>query len=80
MNQEAKEVAHEANDDNNGLFKLIADVFIPLINIRNESLAKARASEGEDVHLKSMCKTARKNVRDAVEVAKGKSVEHLSKR
>ena len=77
MNEAAKEVAYEINNYNIGWFKLSSYVMIPLINIKNVALTKARASEGEDVHLINMCKTARKNVRDVVEVSTGKFVEHL---
>ena len=53
MSEATKEVAYEANDDNNGWFNLSADALIPLINIRNEALTKVRASEGEDAYLKT---------------------------
>ena len=75
----AKEVATEFVEKHQGWFELSSAVFQPLIDARNRLLSEARATIGCDDFLKQRCRDAKNNVKNAVEVAKGKWIEKLVK-
>ena len=64
----------EKMEINTGWFKHSIDLLQPLLSTRNELLYKARKSKDNCPILKQQCVNAKKNVKDAIHVAKGRWV------
>ena len=75
----AKKIAKEFVEEHQGWFELISDIIQPLIDARNKLLSQVRATNECNEFLKQRCRDAKSNVKNSVEVSKGKWIEMLVK-
>ena len=77
VKDDAKEVALEDANNVKGLFEHSKGVLEPIIKQGNDVLYEAKTNGGNDEFMKQQCRYARSDVKNAVEVAKGRWMEHL---
>ena len=75
-----KEVLFDDDEAEPSWFELNKDFLRPLLSHRNELLFQSRNSKDDDAVLKRKCIDARRNVRDAVLLAKNRWVREVASR
>jgi len=77
MKDVVKDVVLEEVDATKGWFEYNRDFLMPILKERNKLLHKLKICDEEDEYLKQKCRDARSNVKNTINVAKGKWIEHL---